>query len=336
MYAALTWAIVLWPMLPAAAVQHSDELGIAAHYPRDRGIEADPQVVFVDDFEAASLDQLAKRWDTVGRREAMRWSDDVPSHSGGKQSLVMDRREGAGGQLYRRIKNQSGGWGHDQLFVRFYVKFAPDCGELHHGVCAVGGNYPATPWPMVSAGNRPDGTRSFWSGIEPFGTAWTWDYYSYWCEMRGSPPRGQTWGNAFIRDPNLKVERGRWICIEHMMKVNDLGDSNGEQALWIDGRRVSHLGKGFPKGLWTFDKFTPARGGSGIRWNDAIGGREEFRVPTGGAPFDGFRWRTDPNLHVNFVWLYTYTQKPAGHRMLVQFDDLVVATRYIGPLAAAK
>jgi hypothetical protein len=33
---------------------------------------------------------------------------------------------------------------------------------------------------------------------EPFGRNWTWDYYAYWNEMRGSPPRGQTWGNSFV------------------------------------------------------------------------------------------------------------------------------------------
>ena len=33
-----------------------------------------------------------------------------------------------------------------------------------------------------------------------------------------------------------------------MIKMNDVGETNGEMALWIDGKRVSHLGKGFPTG----------------------------------------------------------------------------------------
>ena len=130
-------------------------------------------------------------------------------------------------------------------------------------------------------GQRPDGAKTFWSGIEPFGAAWTWDYYTYWCEMRGSPPRGQTWGNTFLRDPKLKVEKGKWICIEQMIKLNDVGDTNGEQALWIDGKQVSHLGKGFPKGGWIFDKFNPGQGGTGVRWNDAKGEREAVRGSQG-------------------------------------------------------
>ena len=55
-------------------------------------------------------------------------------------------------------------------------------------------------------------------------------------------------------------------------------------------------------------------------------------MPAEGAPFEGFNWRTDPKLNVNFVWLYAYTQKPAGHRIRVWFDDVVVATEYIGPI----
>ena len=88
--------------------------------------------------------------------------------------------------------------------------------------------------------------------------------------MRGSPPRGQTWGNSFIHDPALKVRRGQWICVELMMKLNDLGKANGEMALWIDGKLVSHLGPGFPKGKWVFDKFLPGKGGEGVRWNDKL------------------------------------------------------------------
>jgi hypothetical protein len=243
----------------------------------------------------------------------------------------MERTRGAGPQLYRRLKNPSGGWGWDQVFARYYVRFDPDCGEIHHFGTCIGGNAPATPWPSVKAGQPTDGAKSFWSGIEPFGSSWTWDYYTYWCEMRGSPPRGQTWGNTFVRDPSLSVAKGRWICVEQLIKLNQHA-SDGEQALWIDGRLVSHLGPGFPKGLWTYDKFNPGKGGDGIRWSAEAKGPERFVIPAGGAPFEGFRWRTVPELNVNFVWLYIYTQKPDGHRMKVWFDHVVLATSYIGPI----
>ena len=42
------------------------------------------------------------------------------------------------------------------------------------------------------------------------------------------------------------VEKGRWIYVELMAKLNEpTSESNGELALWIDGKLVSHPGKGF-------------------------------------------------------------------------------------------
>jgi len=306
--------------------------GIAARYPGDVGIEQDPAVILVEDFEAP-LVEVHRRWESVVSAEDQHASGDVAPGSSGKTSLFIDRQASSSPGLYTRLRNKSGGTGFDKVHARYYVKFAEDCGEIHHFGTCLGGNNPPTAWPSVKAGVPTDGAKSFWSGIEPFGSSWTWDYYTYWRAMRGSPPRGQTWGNTFIRDPNLKVEKGKWICVEQMIRMNDVGQSNGEQALWIDGKLVSHLRPGEPKGLWIFDKFHPGKGGQGVRWSRQKGERETFDVPADGAPFEGFEWRTDPNLNVNFVWLYAYTQKPAGHRIRVWFDDVVVATEYVGPLA---
>jgi hypothetical protein len=74
-------------------------------------------------------------------------------------------------------------------------------------------------------------------------------------------------------------------------------------------------------------------GGDSVRWNNVKGDRESFTTPAGGAPFDGFRWRTVPKLNVNYVWAYLYmTDVPEGHVSKVWFDNIVVATDYIGPI----
>jgi hypothetical protein len=239
---------------------------------------------------------------------------------------------GEGGQLYRRLQPA-----YDQVYARFYVKFASDCAPIHHFGTCIGGNNPATPWPSVNAGHRTDGAKSLWSGIEPYGRSWTWDYYTYWSAMRGSPPHGQAWGNSFVRDPSLKIERDRWICVETMIKMNDVGDTNGELALWLDGKPISHLGKGFPKGQWAYDKFTPGKGGNSVRWSDEKNGPEYFQAAEGGDPFEGFAWRTVKALNVNFIWAYLYiTDAPEGHVSKVWFDHIVVATDYIGPILPAR
>ena len=310
--------------------------GIAARHPGDVGIERDPDVVFAESFEAESLDRLKGRWNQVNMKITS-LSDDVPPASRGKRSILFTHVGGRiagnppseGGHLYKSFKQ-----GFDQLFLRFYVKFAPDCGQIHHFV-HLGGYNPPTPFPQGGAGVRPKGNERFTTGVEPYGNAWNWDFYSYWMEMRGSPPRGQTWGNSFLGDAKPKAERGKWVCAEVMMKLNDVGDSNGEQALWIDGKLAGHLGKGFPKGKWVFDKFLPGQGGDAIRWNDQKGGRESFRVPQGGEPFEGFRWRNSEPLKLNFLWLLVYiTKSPQGQESKIWFDDIVLARKYIGPLKA--
>ena len=316
---------------PLTAVAQQSDAGIAAKYPGDRGIESDPRVVLAENFEA-SFDDITSRWDTVRDKEIMSLTKDVPPGSSGRQSLLMSQvaEKGTGGDLYRVFQ------GADRLYTRMYVRIAEDCEPIHHFGTCVGGNFPSTRWPSVKAGQPTDGAKSFWLGIEPFGESWRWDYYTYWCEMRGSPPKGQTWGNSFIHNPKLLVRRGEWTCIEVMVQMNDVGQSNGELALWVDGVKVSHLGPGFPVGKWEFDKFKPRVGGEGVKWNRETGTREYFSTAPGGDPFEGFRFRTDKNLNINYIWLYTYiTKGTAGHLNRVWFDDVVVAREYIGPINTA-
>ena len=291
-------------------------VGLAQRYPGDMGLAQDPNVIFLEDFESGSLDTVAARWESVKNLDIMSLSPDTPSGSHGEHSLLMSHVGGSstGGHLYRRLLP-----GYDQLHVRFYVKFDLDCAPIHHFV-HVGGYCPATAWPQGGAGTRPGGDERFSTGVEPFGDAWRWDFYSYWMGMRSSPD-GHSWGHDFINDPALAVARGRWICVELMMKMNDpVTESNGEQALWIDGKPwnkdgqwVSHLGSGFPKGRWVWDSFIP---------------------DPEGDPFKGFRWRKTEELNLNVLWLLLYiTKAPAGHVSEVWFDDIVVARQYIGPIA---
>lgn len=289
--------------------------GLAQQYPGDVGLAQDSNVIFAEDFESGSLDTVAARWESVTNREIMALSPDTPSGSHGGHSLLMSHVGGSstGGHLYRRLLP-----GYDKLHMRFYVKFDPDCAPIHHFV-HVGGYYPATAWPQGGAGTRPSGDERFSTGVESFGDAWRWDFYSYWMGMRSSPD-GHSWGHDFINDSALAVIRGRWICVELMMQMNDpVTASNGEQALWIDGKpwgkdgqRISHLGPAFPKGRWVWDSFIPD--------------------PEGG-PFEGFRWRKTEELNLNFLWLLLYvTKAPPGHVSKVWFDDIVVARQYIGPI----
>ncbi len=306
--------------------------GLAAKYPGDGGIENDPRVIFTEQFEEASIEELKRRWEDVKNARAMAFSHDVPGGSAGKQSLLVTHvgGQGTGAHLYRRLMP-----GYEKWFVRFYVKFAPDCYPIHH-FFHIGGYNPPTRWPQGGAGVRPRGDERFTIGIEPFGRMWKWDYYAYWMEMRGSPPAGQCWGNALNWGRQPAVTKGKWQCVEVMVKLNSpVSERNGELAMWVDGKLVNHVGPGFPNGKWIWDKFAPGQGGKAVRWNYERGGREDFTVPEGGAPFEGLRWRKDPDLKLNFIWVLVYiTKAPPGYVSRIWFDHIVVAKDYIGPIAA--
>ena len=62
-----------------------------------------------------------------------------------------------------------------------------------------------------------------------------------------------------------------------------------------------------------------------------------FKVPAGGEPFEGFRWRNDERLQLNFLWLLTYvTRAQPGQVSKIWIDDVVVAREYVGPLAKRR
>jgi hypothetical protein len=265
------------------------------------------EIVFREDFEAATISEMISNWDEAKNHANMSFSGDVPDGSPGSQSLVMTYKEGedTGGHLYKMFPE-----GYDSLFARFYVKFEASHSPVHHFV-HMGGYYPPTGWPQGGAGTRPAGNERFTTGIEPIGDRWSWDFYTYWMHMRGYSDPRYFWGNTFHPDPPAPVERGKWICVEMMMKVNDPVDSyNGEQAFWINGEKIHHLGKGFPNGYWVWDKFYPH---------------------PDSAAFEGFQWRNDERLKINFFWLLYYMTGETDKTERVYFDDVVVSTGYIGP-----
>src|SRR5262245_59520256 len=65
--------------------------GLSAKYPHDAGIARDPAVLFAEDFETGSLQEVVKRWDDQSNHEkkVLSLADDAPAGSGGKRSLGM-------------------------------------------------------------------------------------------------------------------------------------------------------------------------------------------------------------------------------------------------------
>jgi len=312
--------------------------GLSAKYPGDVGIEDDKEVLFVENFETGAIDDFAKRWDNVSNKDGkvLSFVKDAPSESAGKRCLQITatRGENNGGHLYTRLPN-----GVDKAFARFYVKFAPDIGYIHHFV-HLGGYNPPTLYPQGGAGIRPRGDDRITAGIEPFGDygrfapPGAWNFYTYWHEMKISAD-GKYWGNGLRPIQPAPVPRDAsqvqdWQCVEIMLKCNSSPDlPDGELALWLDGKLQAHFVQGAPRGTWTGMGFT--------------------LLEQGGEAFEGFRWRTSNDLNVNFFWLLHYVterafkqseQYAASHpdckintkTATVWFDNIVVAKSYIGPI----
>lgn len=299
--------------------------GIGTQYPGDVGIERDSLVLFAEDFETGTIEEIGNRWGEISDQDgkAMAISEDVPAHSSGNRSLQMTATlgENTGGHLYTRLPR-----GVDTAFARFYVKFAADADYIHHFV-HLGGYNPPTSWPQGGAGTRPRGDDRITVGIEPFGdygrypAPGIWNFYAYWHEMKISAD-GKHWGNGLRPAQPALAPRNRWQCVEMMLKLNSASDqSDGELALWLDGKLQMHLKPGVRRGPWSGEGFS--------------------LLEQGGEPFEGFRWRTSDDLKVNFFWLLHYVTENAARQNRVAnpnpinrvwFDDIVVSTAYIGPI----
>lgn len=261
--------------------------GFASLYPGDEGIEYDPRVLFVEDFETGTVDEIGQRWGNISKKENIKLSSNIHTSSPGNSSIHISNN----GHLFTHTK------GVDIMYARFYAKFHEKVGYVHHFVHLVADRTP-TPWPKGGAGETPPGDAKFSTGIEPTGL-WgkfpppgIWNFYTYWHQMKTK------WGTVFIGKEE-PIQPGRWYCVEVMLKANSSPDkADGEQAFWVDGE--------------LYGKFT------------------------------GFRWRTTDKLKINSFWLLFYnTDQPARHNndphpesriMEVWFDDIVIATEYIGPI----
>lgn len=201
---------------------------------------------------------------------------------------------GSGATLY------FGPQGHDVVYFRRYLRFAPDYdqGNLNHTGGGLTGVAGSDPWAgMGQAGIRPTGADRFTVSLE----AWKdWGrykapgyffFYTYWMDMTQDPD-GNYWGNFFQPPPEQRLvpERGRWYCLEQMIRVNDPGQANGEMAAWIDGELHIHA--------------------------------------------SGFRWRTTADVRLKRAGFGIYIHAATKDNR-VWYDDIVLSTGYIGPVEDA-
>ena len=211
-----------------------------------RELEAAGRVFLVEHFE--SNEWTNRFFDLYGLKEGrLTLETDTSILCRGKSSLRCVLNEGKGATASMCY------WftpGYDKVHFRWYCRFDKDFdqGHLMHfsGLAGVSGmdRYDG----MGNAGIRPTGFDRFTSRFEPW-RAWgrnappgAMSFYSYFPAMKEDRKiNGKFWGNQFFPARRFIPERGRWYCFEIMVKANDLGKKNGEQAAWIDGQLYGHF-----------------------------------------------------------------------------------------------
>lgn len=274
--------------------------GLAAKYPGDVGIMKDPAVLFYDDFENQAPGSL---WDEVKTRgksaaPAVQAETVTAIARGTRSARVMLAKDGYSDiSLYKSLAPA-----RDQIYMRHYVRYGRDYGFQGHG--GSGFMADAGKGGFKGAGKAPDGDKFFWATLEPIGgreRSWSPPgaliFYAYWWKMKPDG-RGNHWGNWFEPKPEHVPPLETWVCLEWRVKVNTPDRDDGELDCWIDGIK-----------------------------------RGEFR---------GIHWRQAESLKINKVWLTLWLEKDAydqsggGATRTVWYDDVVVATEYIGPKTTRK
>lgn len=293
--------------------------GIAAGYASDRGIAKDPDVVFADDFESwpADTQPPSGTWG-IRQRKTSRTSV-IPGKvalagrpgPGRKVLEIACWTEGTGSQaggLNRKLGNYNHageglGKGHDELYIRYYVRFDAAYRAVRNHGANLGGRdvtRKGAAW-VGMAGIRDVSTRGyFYSGVQPRGKRGSrqleMGFYSYHLDKRGP------WGENYPVRRSLPVAVGSWHCVERHMKLNSVDPSRADPAvadgieeLWIDGELTIRK--------------------------------------------EGVRFRRVPQLRITYFSLGTYYHglpKEYGRDrpIRVHFDHVVIARKYIGPLGS--
>ena len=292
--------------LPPAKLPEGDR-GIAARYPGDRGIQADPAVLLHDDFESGSLTEV---WDEAYHAKNLRIATEPQRVHGGKRALEFTVPQQTGEVSNTLVKTLK--VGQDVAFLRYYSRFEPgfdQTGSSHNGgyLAAI-----APGLPYATPGIRADGANKFavcfenWREDTNTPSPGHLNIYCYHPEQRSQWgdhffPSGKVlpfsarpgdFGPHFRARPDLLQELGRWYCYEFMVQANTVGQRDGRIACWLDGKLI--------------------------------------------ADFPGLRLRDRDALKINHVELSLHIGSNRTRPNQKWYDDVVVATSYIGPVAAKR
>ena len=267
--------------------------GLAAAYPRDRGLDKHPDVLFTDGFDAGRVD---RRWNTGPPVPAQVVESDpklgfAPLH--GPALRVRIARNEQLGLDYRYRFREHHGQEPEEIYFRYYLRLADDwLGAIDGGkLPGLAGTYGRAGW----GGRRWDGNVG-WSLRGGFGTAPPKDHPAaghVFLSTYAYHARSDVYGESLPwADGDLAglIATNRWVCIEQRLRMNTPGRYDGEFMVWVDGRL--------------------ALSRTDLRLRD----RDEIRIE---------------EVWMN---VFHGGTRPTANDMNAYIDQVVIARRYIGPM----
>ena len=159
-------------------------------------------------------------------------SDATRGHSGRYAAQILySPTTSSDGMLLRRFMP-----GYDDVYIKFYTMFEENFEHAPHFVVVCGNIISDDGSCFGRAGTVPKGNDWFYAGIEPEyhgdELLYPLDFYTYWPDMNCC------YGNYLEQTaPKIPLIGGQWQEVVYHIKMNDPGQYNGYQELWVDGQK---------------------------------------------------------------------------------------------------
>jgi len=188
-------------------------------------------IIIQDGFESGDLSQWGFQSDAGSGRYSLT-TDPTRVKSGTHSLQVLFTPTNTYGMITRWFMP-----GYDEVYVKFNVMFEENFDESYglHFLTIAGNNindqYSSWGKPAIV----PNGTDYFYAGVDPEfinGDAplKPFHFYTYWPDM------SCCYGNRFYQTaPKIPLVSGQWQEVIFHIKLNTPGQSDGSQALWING-----------------------------------------------------------------------------------------------------
>ncbi len=269
--------------------------GLSWLYPGDVGLERDPRVLFVEDFESEPKTagwMKPEGWFAGVKFEPgseMELTDQVPA-AGGKRCLQYNLKTGkkSAGGMFRLLKPS------ECVYLRYYRMFEKawewpkGYGPHDTGLYAFSGEFKApTDTELHVLVDFTMGADTLVGVGSPRQQVKEWEAF-----IKKNVGTNPVVGSAlpWNRAKPDKIEPMKWHCVEVMVKLSKPGQKDGAIKLWVNGKLVSE--------------------GDGLPLRDAD--------------------HADLMLNLLFVGAYFHPGSPKDQSHWI--DQVVAATEYIGPI----